>query len=1715
MNKQTSHSKAALSARNTLGVLLGTPADRWNWTVWRGLVAGTQAQGANLIAFIGSWLNGPEILRNESNIVYRLASNLILDGLITHHDGMGSYVSMPEFTDFLKQFEPLPMFSIEKGPEGMPSVNWDSYEGMRKVMVHLIEVHGCRKIAFLGGLPNNQAHQARYQAYLDTLGEYSIPLDERLVLKERAWGRHVPTTLFEDRQLKAKTDIDAITGVNDIQLTTILPDLMKKYGIRVPEDIAMVGFDDTLQGQFCTHPLTTLRPPSIELSAKAAEILLRMIAGEEVPRETLLPSELVVRQSCGCLSNAVIQAGKRPAPTSSPKRLVPFEQIRRRWDKGLRQVAVQEMAQNAAGAFNAAAGADTVAEMDALSQAFWDDLAAPADGQGEGGSQFVALFNNYLTRTVIHKGDAQNWQNVISSLQNHSLPLLARHTERQMIAQRLWQAARVLIGETAQRFANVQKWEAGWYNDNLRQIGETLVTTFEMEKLKEVLANQLPNLGVVQCYLSLYENSQEPTGMARLILAYNQNGRIELPVEGQSFPARQLVPAGLLPEDRPWNLVVLPLYFEREHFGFVAVETNHDDGNIFDTLRNQISSALQGAMLVKRVKERSDELARQQYILDTFMDNVPDRIYFKDKESRFTRVNKALVQKLGLESPEQLLGKTDFDFFPAEQAQKKYQEEQSIVQSGQPIMGFQEPDGVDQWAVTTKMPLRDELGNIVGTFGISRDVTELVKARQTAEIAQSESEKARQKAEIALSEVDYARRKAEAEQANAQAANERLAAQIWLTNGQALLNERMRGEQDINVLGRNVIQQLCEYMGADSGALYVKNDDLLNLAGSYATPGSIATTVKVGEGLLGEAALSQKMIQRTRLSGKQPLINLGLIQAPLQAIVLLPFLYEGEVIGVIELGSFGEFSAQQIEFLDKALESVAVAFTTAQARKRVNELYAQTRQQATDLQAQEEELRATNEELEAQTESLRASEAKLRHNQAALEAANAELEEKAHALQEQQVKVDQQNRELERKAEELAIASKYKSEFLANMSHELRTPLNSMLILAGMLAKNETGNLTSDQVESAEIIHSGGTDLLHLINEILDLAKVEAGKMEFHFAPMEWDVLLGRMHAQFDPLAQRKGLQFITTVAEDVPDSIVTDSQRLAQIVKNLLSNAFKFTEQGHVTLRIARPVVGVDLSASNLTPQTAVAVCVIDTGIGMTSEQQKVVFEAFQQADGSTSRQYGGTGLGLAITREMTQHLGGQVILASEPGKGSTFTVYLPIEHQGSGTQDEQLPTQSANKQYMETYPPESARPSSSPDQHKAQQAIGHQEAFIPDDRAAIQPEDKILLIIEDDPKFAKIVLDYAHQKGFKAVATSNGENAIAFCQAQHPAAIILDLNLPGMSGWDVLDALKDDPDLRHIPVHIISADNEDLSAYQRGAMGFLTKPVDQQDLEEAFSRIEGFIAGKIKSLLLVEDDDALRLSVRKLLEGSDITICEAASGQAALELLKTRHFDCMILDLSLPDIFGLELLNRIHSDESIPKCPVIIYTGKELTAEENEELHKYTDSVIVKGAKSPDRLLDETALFLHRVVADMPEEKQKTIRKLHNSEAALDGKRVMIVDDDARNAFALSKLLSEKGITMHIAPNATRAIENLERLPEINLILTDIMMPGMDGYEFIKTLRQQPRFKKIPIIALTARAMKGDREKCIDAGANDYLSKPIDPERLFSLLRVWLSKQ
>jgi len=693
--------------------------------------------------------------------------------------------------------------------------------------------------------------------------------------------------------------------------------------------------------------------------------------------------------------------------------------------------------------------------------------------------------------------------------------------------------------------------------------------------------------------------------------------------------------------------------------------------------------------------------------------------------------------------------------------------------------------------------------------------------------------------------------------------------------------------------------------------------------------------------------------------------------------------------------------------------------------------------------------------------------------------------------------------------------------------------LNSLLILARLLADNDENNLTPSQVESAQVIYNSGSDLLALINEILDLSKVEAGRMIFNFAPADLTHVVQNMHAQFDPVAQQKGLAFESRILPQTLPVVETDQQRVEQILKNLLSNAFKFTEQGRVELQITLV-------------ENFVALHVRDTGIGMTPEQQMRVFHAFQQADGSTSRKYGGTGLGLTISRELATRLGGRLEVQSEPGKGSTFTLLLPIKsasaaavqgsalpQTGDDTPAQAGPTTVVAPIRMKSYAPTAFGVSSPygpmtqgpqvPLPGGSSPALSQPNAIIPDDRAQIDKGDRVLLIIEDDTDFAKVLYDYAHRHDFKCLVALDGESGLALANHYHPDAILLDLKLPGINGWDVLDLLKQDAALRHIPVHILSAQESTLDAYKRGALGFLSKPVGPEELNRVFQQIGEFLARSVKSLLLIEDDAGLRFSVSQLLSGNDVRIMEVSTGQAALDALRAQSFDCMILDLNLPDMSGFDLLNQIHQGGSSPaggpspdkpyiRCPVIVYTGQALSEKENMELLKYADSVIIKGVKSPERLLDETALFLHRVVAQLPEEKQRAIKRLHSRDAFFEGKKALVVDDDMRNAFALSRLLEEKGLKVTIARSGKKALEVLAASPDFDVILMDIMMPEMDGYEAIQRIRTLPNFHSLPILALTAKAMKGDMDKCLAAGASDYLSKPVDADRLFSMLRVWL---
>jgi CheY-like chemotaxis protein len=745
-------------------------------------------------------------------------------------------------------------------------------------------------------------------------------------------------------------------------------------------------------------------------------------------------------------------------------------------------------------------------------------------------------------------------------------------------------------------------------------------------------------------------------------------------------------------------------------------------------------------------------------------------------------------------------------------------------------------------------------------------------------------------------------------------------------------------------------------------------------------------------------------------------------------------------------------------------------------------------QQTEELQSQQEELKQMNEELEEQAQNLK-------QQQEELQITNEELEEQTQSLEEKNKEVEASKNDIEQKTKQLEISSKYKSEFLANMSHELRTPLNSLLILSKDLYENKKKNLDNTQVESAEIIYKSGHDLLLLINEVLDLSKIEAGKMAINIESVSLKNISDGLIREFKHHAELKGLKLSSIIDNGLPDSIRTDSQRLNQILKNLISNAIKFTEKGSVSLSI------------NRNSETTLIISITDTGIGIKEDKQMPIFEAFQQAEGGTSRKYGGTGLGLSISRELAKLLGAEIKLNSKINEGSTFSLLIPLEIYP----EEQATTTNTFKPFLlklrtDSFPIAIGR--------YANKAEYLNYPSVEDDRSSIIKDDKVVLIIEDDLQFAAILLKQANNKGFKCLHAASGEDGLILASKYKPQAIILDIGLPGINGHSVLLELKSNPSLRHIPVHIISAKERSLEPIKEGAVEFLMKPIEKKDLEKAFTRIENFVSRKIKNLLIVEDNENSRKAMRILIGNGDVKCLEAGSGQEALIMFEQNHIDCIILDIGLPDMSGFDLIHKLEKlkGNSIP--PIIVYTGKELTKEENNELNKYAESIIVKGVKSEERLLDETALFLHRSISNLPESKQSIINNLHDKEAVFRSKKILLVDDDSRNVFALSKVLQERGMEIIKAENGKIAMEMLHKHPEIDLVLMDIMMPEMDGYEAMIKIRLQEKFKNLPVIALTAKAMKEDKQKCIDAGANDYITKPIEADRLLSLMRVWLSK-
>ena len=960
----------------------------------------------------------------------------------------------------------------------------------------------------------------------------------------------------------------------------------------------------------------------------------------------------------------------------------------------------------------------------------------------------------------------------------------------------------------------------------------------------------------------------------------------------------------------------------------------------------------------------------------------------------------------------------------------------------------------------------------------------------------------------------------------------RNAEQDWLKTNLAKFTRMMQGQKNLATVSQTILSELAPVVGAKHGAFYVmdgngnaQSEPILRLAATYAyrERKHLNKDFHVGEGLVGQAAFEKQRILLQNAPDDYITINSALGEAKPLQIVVLPIVFENQVLAVMELASFLPFSDTYISLLDQLTESIGVVLNTIQANMRTEELLAQSQSLAEELQTQQEELTETNRRLEQQAKSLQASEELLRTQQEELQQTNEELEEKARLLQTQNEEVEKKNKEvenakkaLEEKARQLALTSKYKSEFLANMSHELRTPLNSLLILAKLLADNPEGNLNPKQVDFAKTIHESGQDLLTLINDILDLSKIESGMMNITLGDVPFADVRDTLHKTFDQVASDKGLTFDVDLQPTLPRAIHTDATRLQQVLKNLLGNAFKFTEKGGVTLRI-EPVTGGWTPGHDTLDRASsvIALSVIDTGIGIPEEKQRIIFEAFQQADASTTRKYGGTGLGLSISREIARLLGGEIRVSSEEGVGSTFTLYLPQTYvappRSRRTDEERTPTleKPAPSDVGRALSP-SGRVENPPHIEQPNVIIEEQ---VDDDRNTVTKGDRVLLIVEDDVAYARILLDIAHSKGFKGIIATRGESALHLAQRYRPDAVTLDIVLPDMEGWTVLDRLKHDKSTRHIPVHIISADEESSRGLKLGAFAQVQKPVTKEGLEEAFSKIQGFLERQNKSLLVIEDNEEQRKAITELIGGEgDVEITGVSSGQEALEILRERRFDCMVLDLGLPDMNGFEFINRLKNELHVDDIPIVVYTGRELSKKEETELKRMAEAIIIKDVRSPDRLLDETALFLHRVESNLPEHKRQMIEQLHESDPVLAGKRALIVDDDMRNIYALTSLLERHKMEVLYAESGAEGIDVLQRHPDIDVVLMDVMMPEMDGYEAMRRIRGMDEFRSLPIIALTAKAMKGDREKCMEAGASDYITKPIDAQQLVSLLRVWL---
>jgi signal transduction histidine kinase/DNA-binding response OmpR family regulator/CHASE3 domain sensor protein len=930
--------------------------------------------------------------------------------------------------------------------------------------------------------------------------------------------------------------------------------------------------------------------------------------------------------------------------------------------------------------------------------------------------------------------------------------------------------------------------------------------------------------------------------------------------------------------------------------------------------------------------------------------------------------------------------------------------------------------------------------------------------------------------------------------ARAEAARAQAAHQQWLRTGEAELAGAVVGKPTIAAVAQAGLDRLLETLGASVGTVFAVEARGLERVAAAGVRADAPTHLAHGEGLVGRVAAQRTALHVTDAPAGYLAIASGTGSGAPAAILLEPVRRDDDVLAVIELGFLTGADARATELLARAAPILASALASARQQARIQDLLAESQAQAEELQAQQEELRVANEEMEQQRNALRDAYERQRAVQVELEASNSQLEEQANLLSQQKATLVAAQGELATKADDLARASRYKSEFLANMSHELRTPLNSSLILARLLADNADGNLSAEQVQFAETIYASGNDLLHLISDILDLARIEAGRLRL----VKGDVPIARVRdalvRTFEPMARGKGLAFAVVVDPGAPEALETDEGRLLQILKNLAANACKFTEEGAVTVRIG----GGD---------GRVVFTVEDTGIGIAKHQQALIFEAFRQADGGASRKYGGTGLGLAISRDLAVRLGGTLEVASEPGRGSTFTLTLPVTLTDLGD-DEPAPAPASRRTPVR---PEAPRPASPP-APPAPSPVP--PVFVPDDRDHLTEGSRRLLVIEDDPEFAKILVRLGQGRGFQCIAAGTADDGIALAERVRPDGVLLDVQLPDHSGLSVLERLKRRPATRHIPVHMVSVVDLRQRAGELGAVGYLQKPGTPEELQAALAAIEQRITRRQRRVLLVEDDPVQQDALVHFLASSDVEIVATATVAGALAHLGASTFDCVVTDLALEDGTGFDLLERMAGDDRVSFPPVIVYTGAALSDADEQRLRRFSSSIIVKGARSPERLLDEVNLFLHQVEAELPADRRKMLHEVRAREAAFEGKTVMIVEDDVRNVFALSRILEPKGLRTVIARNGVEALAALESQPGIDLVLMDIMMPEMDGLEATRRIRQDRRWERLPIIALTAKAMRDDRERCLAAGASDYLAKPVDVDMLLSLLRVWMPR-